>query len=65
MIWYGAWPTSTAPQPLHSHDPQQLACDLARGMAYLHAREYYDEAVGAMQRCILHRDVKVCLDVAT
>ncbi len=33
-------------------------------MAYLHAREYYDEAVGAMQRCILHRDVKV-LGVAT
>ena len=36
----------------------RLACDVARGMAYLHAREYFDESAGAMQRCILHRDVK-------
>jgi len=31
---------------------------VARGMAYLHKREYFDERDGQLKRCILHRDLK-------
>jgi serine/threonine protein kinase len=36
----------------------RLATDIARGMAYLHGREYYDERDKRLKRCILHRDLK-------
>jgi len=36
----------------------RLASDVARGMAYLHGREFFDEAAGERQRCIIHRDLK-------
>jgi len=36
----------------------RLATDIARGMEYLHAREYFDEADGQSKRCIIHRDLK-------
>jgi hypothetical protein len=35
-----------------------LAQDVARGMAYLHGREYLDEADGSKRQCILHRFVR-------
>jgi serine/threonine protein kinase len=34
-----------------------LAQDVARGMAYLHGREYLDEVDGSKRQCILHRFV--------
>jgi hypothetical protein len=37
----------------------RLATDIARGMLYLHEREYYDEAAGETKRCVIHRDLKV------
>ncbi len=37
----------------------RLATDVARGGAYLHAREYFDEQDGTRKRCIIHRDLKV------
>jgi serine/threonine protein kinase len=36
----------------------RLAQDVARGMAYLHARSYFDEVDGCMKECIVHRDLK-------
>jgi serine/threonine protein kinase len=36
----------------------RLAADVARGMAYLHGRKYYDEQEKAYKECILHRDLK-------
>jgi serine/threonine protein kinase len=36
----------------------RLATDIARGMQYLHGREYYDERERTLKRCILHRDLK-------
>jgi len=36
----------------------RLACDMARGMNYLHNRSYYDERDEEMKHCILHRDLK-------
>jgi serine/threonine protein kinase len=36
----------------------RLAMDLARGMAYLHGREYFDERANERKKCILHRDLK-------
>ena len=35
-----------------------LASDVARGMAYLHGREYVDDVSGKRKKCILHRDLK-------
>jgi len=46
-------------QDLHWDDPLlRLAMDIARGMAYLHGRDYFDELDGEYKRCILHRDLK-------
>ena len=36
----------------------KLAQDAARGMVYLHGREFMDEETGKLKRCILHRDIK-------
>jgi serine/threonine protein kinase len=36
----------------------RLAADVARGMAYLHARAFFDEAANEHKRCIVHRDLK-------
>ena len=36
----------------------RLACDVARGMAYLHSREFFDEAAGEQRKCVVHRDLK-------
>jgi len=36
----------------------RLATDIARGMAYLHGREFFDEESRTTQRCIIHRDLK-------
>ena len=36
----------------------RLAQDLARGMTYLHQRQYYDERDGKVKKCIIHRDLK-------
>jgi serine/threonine protein kinase len=36
----------------------RFATDVARGMAYLHAREYFDERTHEYKRCIIHRDLK-------
>ena len=36
----------------------RLATDVARGMAYLHAREFFDETTGERCCCIAHRDLK-------
>jgi serine/threonine protein kinase len=33
----------------------RLASDVARGMAYLHSRSYFDEHESKMKSCILHR----------
>ena len=35
-----------------------LAVDIARGMKYLHAREWHDEVTGKLERCVMHRDLK-------
>jgi len=35
-----------------------LVCNVARGMAYLHAREYIDDVDGRKKVCIVHRDLK-------
>jgi len=35
-----------------------LAMDVARGMAYLHGRKFYDEVDGVSKECIIHRDLK-------
>jgi len=44
---------------LHWGDPLlKLAMDVARGMIYLHGREYFDELDCEKKRCILHRDLK-------
>jgi len=44
---------------LYWSDPLlRLATDLARGMAYLHGRSYYDEEHQKQQNCIIHRDLK-------
>jgi len=37
----------------------RLATDVARGMAYLHGREFVDDASGEVKRGVLHRDLKV------
>jgi serine/threonine protein kinase len=37
----------------------RLATDVARGMAYLHGRSYFDESDDTYKSCILHRDLKV------
>jgi len=36
----------------------RLACDVARGMAYLHGREFIDDFDGRRKRGVLHRDLK-------
>ena len=36
----------------------RLATDIARGMKYLHDREYFDERSGARRTCVVHRDLK-------
>jgi len=36
----------------------RLATDVARGMCYLHNREYFDETEGVNKQCVLHRDLK-------
>jgi len=36
----------------------RLATDVARGMNYLHNRQYYDEREENTLKCILHRDLK-------
>ena len=36
----------------------RLAQDVARGMVYLHSRDYIDERSGQRQRCVMHRDLK-------
>lgn len=33
----------------------RLASDIARGMAYLHSRSFFDEQAGKQMFCILHR----------
>lgn len=44
---------------LNWEDPLlKLAADIARGMAYLHGRKYYDEQEKTYKECILHRDLK-------
>jgi serine/threonine protein kinase len=44
---------------LHWGDPLlKLAMDVARGMIYLHGREYFDERDQEHKQCILHRDLK-------
>jgi serine/threonine protein kinase len=44
---------------LHWGEPLlKLAMDVARGMIYLHGREYFDERDCEQKRCILHRDLK-------
>ena len=41
---------------LEWNDPLlRLASDIARGMAYLHSRSYFDEQARKMKSCILHR----------
>jgi serine/threonine protein kinase len=46
-------------QDLRWDDPLlRLALDVARGMAYLHGREYFDESAGEHKKCIIHRDLK-------
>jgi serine/threonine protein kinase len=37
----------------------RVATDVARGMAYLHGREYFDDVEMRHQTCVLHRDLKV------
>ena len=37
----------------------RLAMDVARGMAYMHGRSYFDEADMTSKNCVLHRDLKV------
>jgi len=36
----------------------RLVTDCARGMTYLHSREYTDEVTEATHKCVLHRDLK-------
>jgi hypothetical protein len=38
----------------------RLTMDVARGMAYLHGRSYFDEEDGRQKDCVMHRDLKVC-----
>ena len=44
---------------LEWHEPLlKIAVDIARGLAYLHSRSYFDEVEGELKSCIIHRDVK-------
>jgi len=44
---------------LHWGEPLlRLAMDVARGMIYLHGRQYFDERNHEHKQCILHRDLK-------
>ena len=46
-------------QQLRWDDPLlKLASDIARGMVYLHGREFFDEQSNKQKSCILHRDLK-------
>ena len=36
----------------------RMATDAARGMVYLHAKRWFDEAAGRFQECVVHRDLK-------
>lgn len=38
-----------------------IATDLARGVAYLHGCEYFDEEEAQRKKCIIHRDLKVSM----
>jgi serine/threonine protein kinase len=45
--------------PLDWSEPLlRLATDVARGMVYMHGREYVDELTEVSQKCVLHRDLK-------
>ena len=35
-----------------------LAADIARGMAYLHAMQLYDQVDDRVKSCVIHRDLK-------
>ena len=35
-----------------------LVTDVARGLQYLHGRDFFDESDGRQKRCIVHRDLK-------
>ena len=41
----------------------KFATDIARGMAYLHAKAYYDEVEQEEKHGIVHRDLKVNLHI--
>ena len=50
---------SSTDGPLYWADPiLRLASDVARGMVYLHTREYVDDVDGQLKRSIIHRDLK-------
>jgi len=36
----------------------RMATDVARGMAYLHSKRWFDEAAGRFRECVVHRDLK-------
>ena len=45
--------------PLDWSEPLlRLVTDVARGMVYMHGRDYIDEMTGETQKCVLHRDLK-------
>ena len=46
-------------EPLDWNEPLlRLVTDVARGMVYMHGRDYIDELTGVAQKCVLHRDLK-------
>ena len=56
----GSGSAGSGAEPLEWKEPLLgLAQDVARGMAYLHGREYLDEADGTRKRGVIHRDLKV------
>lgn len=48
------------------HDPLlKMTTDIARGLAHMHSRRWFDEVANRIQETVIHRDLKVTLQGIT